>query len=85
MEKLTKGMRLCTVIDILARYCEHYLDQMWLHSIFWDVDMETFLTMFNSDIKQGNGIATKIGLGLMSIEELEDLVQTVVSVGTLLT
>ncbi|EMR80476.1 hypothetical protein BcDW1_10856 [Botrytis cinerea BcDW1] len=85
MKKLTKGMRLCTVIDILARYCEHYLDQMWLHSIFWDVDMETFLTMFNSDIKQGNGIATKIGLGLMSIEELEDLVQTVVSVGTLLT
>ncbi|TEY65928.1 hypothetical protein BOTCAL_0135g00150 [Botryotinia calthae] len=85
MKKLTKGMRVCTVIDILSRYCHEYLDQMWLHSIFWDVDMETFLTMFNANVNQGDGIASKIGLGLMSKEELEDLVEAVVSIGTLLT
>ncbi|TGO89044.1 hypothetical protein BPOR_0128g00180 [Botrytis porri] len=83
--KLVKGLRLCVAIDLFSIKYVDYLDQMWLHSIFWDVDMKNFLTVFNTDVKRGDGIASKVGLGLMSKEELEDLVQVLASTRSLLT
>ncbi|TGO25648.1 hypothetical protein BPAE_0075g00030 [Botrytis paeoniae] len=41
--------------------------------------------MFNADVKQGDGIASTVGLGLMSKEEIKDLVQVVASTRSLLT
>ncbi|TGO48677.1 hypothetical protein BCON_0233g00170 [Botryotinia convoluta] len=85
MRKLVKGLRLCIAIDMLSKQYAEFLDQMWLHSIFWDVDIEKFLAVFNADVERGDGITSKVGLGLMSKEELEDLVQVMASTRSLLT
>ncbi|KAF7960633.1 hypothetical protein EAE96_000308 [Botrytis aclada] len=79
IQKLTKALKLCIAIDLFTQTCFQFLDQMWLHSIFWDVDIDTFLALFNADVKQGDGIASRIGLSLLSREELEDLVQVMAS------
>lgn len=85
MKKFVKGLRLCIAIDALSRKYQEFLDQIWLHSVFWDVDIETFLTLFNADLKQGDGVASRVGLGLMSKEEVEDLTQVMASTRLILT
>ncbi|KAF7864032.1 hypothetical protein EAF04_006997 [Stromatinia cepivora] len=60
-------------------------DKMWPHSIFWDFSAERFLALYNADVKKGGGETGKLGLGLMSKEELEDIVWHVASTSSLLT
>ncbi|KAF7943777.1 uncharacterized protein EAE97_005847 [Botrytis byssoidea] len=85
MKNLLKGMRLCIAMDALSKKYEQFLDQIWLHSVFWDVDIETFLTLFNADVKQGDGVASMVGLGLMTKKEVEDLIQVLASIRLVLT
>ncbi|KAF7888057.1 uncharacterized protein EAF02_002598 [Botrytis sinoallii] len=85
LKKLIKGMRLCIAMDALSRKYDQFLDQIWLHSVFWDVDIETFLTLFNADVKQGDGVASMVGLGSISKEEVEDLIQVLAPIRLVLT
>ncbi|CAD6442137.1 8010588e-ef91-4fb5-adf5-f8a3efb3b9b0 [Sclerotinia trifoliorum] len=60
-------------------------DIMWPQSTFWDFSAERFLALFNADVKNGNGEMSKLGLGLMSKEELEDMLWHVASTSPFLT
>ncbi|EDN96129.1 predicted protein [Sclerotinia sclerotiorum 1980 UF-70] len=60
-------------------------DIMWPMTTFWDFSAERFLTLFNADVKNKDGDMSKLGLGLMSKQELEDMLWHVASTSPFLT